>query len=298
MRHRRHLRSVEVAQVKARHFSAALEHGLHILHFTRVDIGGVRDVIQIRHIGKPIVGGLRAGIGERQVEVHAGDLGIGAVGVPAWLGRALVQVVGRLPPAFVVAALVIEVESQQLCRRVVAGVSSPRCSEIAGVAGAAVDVGVGLVCRVRRLPCRALAAHKMFASREHMIGTCHSIRAPAIAHIDGLQIVTIPKHLIHIGNLGRVEGAQVKARQTAAIIEHLIHIGYVGRVEVAHVKARQTAATVEHQVHIGYVGRVEVAQVEVRQTAATIEHLSHLGHLGRVEVAQVKARQAAAATEH
>ena len=128
-----------------RHFSAALEHGLHILHFTRVDIGGVRDVIQIRHIGTPIVGGLRAGIDERRVEVHASDLGAGAVGVPAGLGRALVQVVGRLPPSFVVAALVVAVESQQLGRRVVAGVSTPPYGEVAGVAGAAVYVGVGSV---------------------------------------------------------------------------------------------------------------------------------------------------------
>ena len=101
--------------------------------------------------------------------------------------------------------------------------------EVARVAGASVDVGVGLV-HTAGIVGRALAAHQTGAVIEHISGERHGSRAPAIAYIDGPKIAAAIEHVNHNVHIGRVETAQVKARQSIATIEHVTHIGHLAGV--------------------------------------------------------------------
>ena len=116
--------------------------------------------MKILHIIKPIVGGRRAGIGERGVKDHLGHTGIGAVSVPIGPIVTRVQVIGRSRAA---AAQFVVVERQRRVRRRVAGIGLFPLGEVARVARAAVDVGIGLVNMVGIIG-RALAAHQEFVT--------------------------------------------------------------------------------------------------------------------------------------
>ena len=103
--------------------------------------------------------------------------------------------------------------------------------EVARVAGAAVDVGIGLVNMVGIVG-RALAAHQAGAVSEHTDRTGHGSRAPTATHIDGPQIGAAKEHVIHNVHIGRVEIPYVKACKTAAGTEHPVHIGQFTGVQV------------------------------------------------------------------
>ena len=106
--------------------------------------------------------------------------------------------------------------------------------EVARVAGAAVDVGVGLVHMVGIIG-RALTAHQVGTVLEHICGTGNGIRTPTTSGIDGCQVAATIEHVFHISHLGRVKTTQVKARQACAKVEHAIHTSHLGRVEVAYI---------------------------------------------------------------
>ena len=92
--------------------------------------------------------------------------------------------------------------------------------EVARVARAAVDMGVGLVLRVGFVPGCALAAHQAGAVIKHISGAGHSRCAPITVHIDGPQVAAAIEHVTHISHLGRVELTHIKARQIKATRKH------------------------------------------------------------------------------
>ena len=104
--------------------------------------------------------------------------------------------------------------------------------EVARVAGAAVDVGVGLVPRVGVAIGSALAAHQAGAAVEHICRVRHGRSAPAIAHIDGPQIAAVSEHTLHVCHIRGVETAQIKVCQAAAAPEHAYHMGYSTCVQI------------------------------------------------------------------
>ena len=144
----------------------------------------------------------------------------------------LVQVVSRASAA---AAIDVVVERHcRVLRRV--HYIGLRSGQVAGVAGAAVDAGIGLV-HVVAIVGRSLAAHDAVASKEHLIRQSNAINAPVTVHKDGRQIVTATEHLSRVGHISGVETAQVKARQAFAANEHSCHIGDLPGVKVTHVDA-------------------------------------------------------------
>ena len=136
---------VEMAHIKARKLCTIRKHISHIGHLAGVQVTQARDGLEILHIVKPHVSSLWASIGERGFKDHFGHFGFGAIGVPTGIAAVRVQIVGRARAAI---ALVVVVERQRLVRRRVAGIGSWRMNvgEVARVARAAVDVGVGRVC--------------------------------------------------------------------------------------------------------------------------------------------------------
>ena len=86
--------------------------------------------------------------------------------------------------------------------------------EVAGVARAAVDAGIKTV-RVAGIIGRSLAAPDLGAFPEHAIRIAvgSGRRAPATAGIDCGEFTATREHPPHVGHLGRVETAQVEARQ-------------------------------------------------------------------------------------
>ena len=132
-----------------------------------------------------------------------------------------VQVVGRARAG---AALAIVIERQRRVIRRVAGIGH-RAGEVARVARAAVDVGIGLV-RVVGIVGRALAAHQAGAVLEHAVRRSHSRCAPPAADINGRQHVTAREHASHVSHLGRVEAAQVNGCQLCTFTKHPSHISH------------------------------------------------------------------------
>ena len=278
-----HLGRIETAQVKTSQACAVSEHVTHIGYLAGVQVTDAQNGLKILHAFEPTIGGRRAVVSERRVECHPGHIGIGSVSIPTGIIFLCVQVIG---PAHAVSAHVVVVERQHFIVPCVAGIGlGTRSSEVARVARAAVDVGIGRI-RMAGIIYRTLAAYQTVAIEKHIGGRRRDIRAPATAHIDGSQIAAATKHIIHIDHLKRVETAQVKARQAAAATEHKVHIGHVGRVETAQVKARQTCAATEQAPHFYHLGRVELAHVKTRQSRALIEHITHIGHLVGFQITQ------------
>ena len=145
-------------------------------------------------------------------------------------------------------------------------------------------MGIGLVLRIGGVIGCALAAHQIVVVMEHIRGTRYSLRTPVLAHIDGSQAGAVVDQSTHIGHVGRIETAQVKARKTAAATEHVKHVCHIGCVETAQVKARQASTVTEHDSHFCHLGCIKTAYINVRQTRASIEHVSHIGNLTGVQI--------------
>ena len=135
-----------MAHINACQLIATSKHPTHIGDLAGVQVTHARDGLKIGHAIEPIESGRRASNSERGVKDHFGHIGIGAIGIPAGIVVAHVQVVGRARAG---AALVVVVECQRRVRRRVAGISLLRLlGKVARVARAAVDMGVGLIIRV------------------------------------------------------------------------------------------------------------------------------------------------------
>ena len=156
-----------MAQVNARQLAAPTEHIPQIVHKVGVQVLHARDGFKICHTTEPTEGGRRVGTGERGVKDHLGHIGSGAVCVPTGIvAAARVQVVG---PARAAAALAVVVERQRRVRRRVAGIGFFKSAEVARVARAAVEVGIGLV-HMAGIVSRALVARQLGAIIEHIGG--------------------------------------------------------------------------------------------------------------------------------
>ena len=101
--------------------------------------------------------------------------------------------------------------------------------EVAGVALAVVDVGVGGA-EMTIFIGRTLAAHEAGAAIEHVI-TYAALGAPFVTNDDGLQVGVFCKHSAHRGHFGRVEACEVKLRQRWATIESGYHLRHIGRLQ-------------------------------------------------------------------
>ena len=99
-----------------------------------------------------------------------------------------------------------------------------------------------------------------------------------MVHIDGPQISAAVEHCLHVGYLGRIETAQVKACQPFAINEHATHIGHLRRVEVAYINACQLIAIIKHIFHIGDLAGVQIIHVRDR---LKIDHVTKPKEGGR-----------------
>ena len=110
------------------------------------------------------MGTRRAGTSERGIKDHFGHLGMSAVSVPNRIVFTRVQVVGR---ARATAALGVVIERQCRVRRCVASIGlGTRGSEVAWVARAAVQVGVGRI-HIIFIISRALATNQAGTVAEH-----------------------------------------------------------------------------------------------------------------------------------
>ena len=160
--HIEHLGCVEATHVKACQGTAVSEHPTHVGHLAGVQVADACNGLKFGHFKEPTLGGCRADVGKRRVEDHLGHIGIGAIGVPTGIIAARVQVIGRARAGI---AQGIVVERERRVRRCVAGISHShiRIGQITRVARAAVDMGVGLVLRVRIIKGRALTAHQAIA---------------------------------------------------------------------------------------------------------------------------------------
>ena len=261
-----------MAHVKTRQTDTIIEHVGHVCHLRRVEVFQARDRLEILHRRKPTMGTLRACVAEGRVKCRI--LHIAAISGPTWHVIARVQVVGR---ARAIRSHVVIVERQ--CRivwRVLRiGLSGQITAQVARVAGADVDVGVSLV-NMARVVGRAHATHEIVAGFEHIGRVGYRGCTPPAIDIDGGQDRTGIEHLLHVGHIGRVETAQVKARHLRTITEHAIHVGHIGRVETAHVDAREFFAGIEHMTHVSHPGCVEMTHINASQDFALLEHGRHV----------------------
>ena len=109
------------------------------------------------------------------------------------------------------------------------GVAFPR--EVAGIGGTAVNVchrAVGLFAVI----IGAEATNQGIAIQEHAGSGSALGYGPAVTYIDSHQFVAIAEHIAHLGNVGCVEGREVKFGQCRATIEHVCHRGDIRGVEV------------------------------------------------------------------
>ena len=141
-------------------------------------------------------------------------------------------------------------------------------AEVAGVVGAAVDVGV-LFAHVVDVIGRALAANQAGAILEHVPSVAHGSRRPAIAHIDGAQIIAVDEHVSYLVDLRRVETAQVKTRQFITAIEHESHNGHLTGVQISQALDR---LKIRHAIKPAVGGRrAGISERRVKH------HSSHIG---------------------
>ena len=187
-----------------------MEHITHIDDFAGVQIVQAHDVLKVTHPVEPKVGSRRTDTSKRRVKDDLGHIGFYFFILPMWSIVFRVQVVGR---ARATTAQVVVVERERRVIWRVAGVGlGASSSEIAWVARSAVDVGIGLISVVFIID-SALAAHQSDVDIEHTLGGRHGSRAPVLTHIDGLQFGAVSEHALHIGHIGGVETAHVKACQ-------------------------------------------------------------------------------------
>ena len=78
----------------------------------------------------------------------------------------------------------------------------------------------------------ASAAFKAKAFIEHSHSRIDVSCCPTITNVDGLQMLTFPKHIIHVCNLMSVKACEVDLRQTQASLEQALHVSHFAGHEV------------------------------------------------------------------
>ena len=271
-----HLFGVERAQVEGREVVAAAEHRVHVRHLLGVEhahvevlqrfataehlphgghVGGVHvvhvgNLVQAAQPFEPAISRLRICLGERGVEDHRPDGVFHLIEVPLRSAQPHVQP-EHLPVAG--AAKLVAVEGQRAV--VVNGIGRRR--QIAfgsdnSIPPIDVIVVVGL----------SVFAHEFCATLEHISGTHVSINmahVPSVAYMDSDELVALVKHLMCIGHITCVEGAQVENSKPCAVGKHRRHGGHLAGVERHQVELGQARTATEHGRHVGHLFGVEVA---------------------------------------
>ena len=136
--------------------------------------------------------------------------------------------------------------------------------EIARIAWAAVDMGVGLV-HVVLIIDRSLATDKMGAFIKHVAGLSHVVCLPAFAGKYRFQLIAAVEHAFHVPHVAGVEATQVKGNQRFAALEHVFRFCHIRGLEVTQVQSRHRFAASEHVFHLYHLWGVKAAQVKGRQ---------------------------------
>ena len=123
-----------------------------------------REISQlIEHIsrrGQPVI------VGKRLVEIDSGNRCVVRAASPSRISASPWYIVG-CPFTLGLLDIIVERQRRSVGREDGIGLADSKC-QVAWILGAAVNVGVGLVGRIRGAPCRAGTSHEIGAAGEHV----------------------------------------------------------------------------------------------------------------------------------